>query len=435
MSNINTKKSFLIFFIIVLVTNFLFLGIWFKFGVQSSIKEGYSSLEKEIKEDILSNIEKSIVGDKVDVMDLFGNIANKYNLLLIVKDNNNNIIFNNTRDTSDVEYLMPFIVTINDEQYLLSVGKINEFNVVSITKKFMIFEIIFTLVILMLALIVSNEILLKPIEDTINDIKNYKFGIKPKKRKVLTEIGYIQNEFVDLTENLEKEHEEQNRIISAISHDIKTPLTSILGYSEILSNKKLTVNERKQLEEKIFIKAQDMKAIVSDFDDYLLSNKDRTYNFTEINIRDYLNRLKLEYKDDLKDKKIRFEIFDRSRARTMKIDIGKMNRVFANLVSNSIRHMDKNGRITITCKSDKEYIYFEFKDNGTGVSDENISKIFDPLFTTNKARKINGLGLSICKEIVEMHGGKIYAVSKDIDKKPGEKEGLTINFSIKQNIN
>jgi signal transduction histidine kinase len=434
MNNINTKKSFLIFFIIILITNSLFLTIWFKFGVQSSIKEGYTSLEKEIKEDILSNIKKNFTGE-VDAIPLFDKIAKKYNLLLIVKDDGNNIIFNNTKDTSDIEYLMPFIVTINNEKYLLSVGKMNEFNVVSITKKFMIFEIIFTLVILMLALIVSNEILLKPIEDTINDIKNYKFGIKPKKRKVLTEIGYIQNEFVDLTENLEKEHEEQNRIISAISHDIKTPLTSIIGYSDLLTNKRLNVAERKKLEEKIYMKAQDMKAIVSDFDDYLLSNKDRTYTFTEINIRDYLNKLKLEYKDDLKDKGIRFEVLDRSRVRTFKIDIGKINRVFANLVSNSIRHIGKNGKISITCKSDKEYIYFEFKDNGTGVSDENISKIFDPLFTTNKARKINGLGLSISKEIIEMHGGKIYAISKDKDKKPGEKEGLTINFSIKQNIN
>lgn len=433
-NNINTKKSFFVFFIIFLLTNFLFLGIWFKFGVQSSIKEGYSSLEKEIKEDIFSNIEKSIRNNEVDVTNLFANIAYKYNLLLIVKDKNNQIVFNNTEDISDVEYLMPFMVKIDNENYLLSVGKTNEFNIVSITKKFMIFEIIFTLVTTMLALIVSNEILLKPIDDTITDIKNYKFGIKPKKRKVSTEIGYIQNEFVDLTKNLEKEHEEQNRIISAISHDIKTPLTAILGYSEILTKKKMSVAERKNLEEKIFLKAVDMKAIVSDFDDYLLSNKDRTYTFTEINIRDYLNRLKLEYKDDLKDKKIKFEIIDKSKVRTFKIDIGKMNRVFANLISNSIRHMESNGKIVITCRNDNEYIYFEFKDNGKGVSDENITKIFDPLFTTNKSRKINGLGLSISKEIIEMHGGKISAISKSKEKKPEEKEGLTINFSIKQNI-
>ena len=434
MNNINTKKSFLIFFIIILITNSLFLTIWFKFGVQSSIKEGYTSLEKEIKEDILSNIKKNFTGE-VDAIPLFDKIAKKYNLLLIVKDDGNNIIFNNTKDTSDIEYLMPFIVTINNEKYLLSVGKMNEFNVVSITKKFMIFEIIFTLVILMLALIVSNEILLKPIDDTINDIKNYKFGIKPKKRKVSTEIGYIQNEFVDLTKNLEKEHEEQNRIISAISHDIKTPLTAIIGYSNLLSNKKMNIAERKKLEEKIYLKAQDMKAIVSDFDDYLISNKDRTYNFTSINIKDYLNKLKVEYKDDLKDKKIKFEIIDKCKTNTFKIDIGKINRVFANLVTNSVRHITDNGKITITCKSDVNYVYFEFKDNGQGVSDENITKIFDPLFTTNKSRKINGLGLSICKEIIEMHGGKISAISKDDEKNKDKQEGLTINFSIKQNIN
>ena len=434
MSNINTKKSFIVFFVIFLLTNFIFLGIWFKFGVQSSIKEGYSSLEKEIKEDIFSNIEKNFVGE-VDAIPLFNKIARKYNLLLIVKDDKNKTIFNNTENISDIEYLMPFMITINNEKYLISVGKTNEFNIVSISKKFMIFEIIFTLVTTMLALIVSNEILLKPIDDTITDIKNYKFGIKPKKRKVSTEIGYIQNEFVDLTNNLEKEHEEQNRIISAISHDIKTPLTAILGYSEILTKKKVNINERKQLEEKIFLKAQDMKEIVSDFDDYLVSNKDRTYTFTEVNIKDYLDRLKLEYKDDLKDKKIKFEIIDKCKVRSIKIDIGKINRVFANLVSNSIRHIDNNGRITITCKSDVNYVYFEFKDNGKGVSDENINKIFEPLFTTNKSRKISGLGLSISKEIIEMHGGKISAVSEYKDKNKEEKDGLTITFSIKQNLN
>ena len=425
MSNINTKKSFIVFFVIFLITNFIFLGIWFKFGVQSSIKEGYASLEKEIKEDIFSNIEKSIRGDQVDVMDLFGKISNKYNLLLIVKDDNNNIIFNNTEEISDVEYLMPFMININGKNYLLSVGKTNEFNIVSISKKFMIFEIIFTLVITMLALIISNEILLKPIEDTITDIKNYKFGIKPKKRKVSTEIGYIQNEFVDLTNNLEKEHEEQNRIISAISHDIKTPLTAILGYSEILNKKKLSIAERKSLEEKIFLKAQDMKAITSDFDDYLLSNKDRTYTFTKINIKDYLDRLKLEYRDDLKDKKIKFEIIDKVRIQSFNIDIGKMNRVFANLVSNSIRHLDKNGKITITCKNDNEYVYFEFKDNGTGVSDENISKIFDPLFTTNKSRKISGLGLSIVRQVCN-----IYAATLSLESRLNEGTTITARFNI-----
>lgn len=427
-NRINTKKSFIYFFIIFIITNLLFLGIWFKFGVQSSIKQGYNELEKEIQNDIIDNVEKNIENNnQINISKLFNQISTKYDLFLIVKDSNNNIIFNNTTNISQIEYLMPYIISIDNKTYIVSVGKANEINTVYITKKFMTFETLFTIAITVLALLFANEILLKPISLTINDIKNYKFGIKPKKRKISNEIDYIQNEFVDLTYSLEKEQEEQNRIISAISHDIKTPLTAIIGYSDLLKNKKLKKDEKNKLIEKIYFKAINIKDIVSDFDDYLLSNKDRTYNYISISLKEFFNKIKYEYKDDLKEKGINFEIINKCKTKYITIDIGKFNRIFSNLISNSIRYMDKNGKIIINCYDDEENIYFKVIDNGKGVDNENLNKIFNPLFTTDKSRKISGLGLSIAKEIIKMHKGCIKAYNN-------EENGLTIEFFIKKGL-
>lgn len=425
----NVQKAFLIFIVFFIAINLVFLILWFKFGVQSSIRQGYTDLQKELQNDIIDNIEKNIKeNDKLDPPSLFEHIAKTYNLLLIVRDSENEIIFSNIENISDREYLTPFVVNINEENFLISVGKTNTINTISITKKFMTFEIIFISTITLFGLFIANKLLLEPINVTVRDINNYKFGIKPTKRKVTNEIYYVQNEFVDLTKTLEKEHNEQNRIISAISHDIKTPLTSVIGYSDLLINSKLTKKQTKELQEKIYNKAIHMKDIVSDFDDYLLSHKNRTYTFKTVNVKDLLGNIKFEYFDDLKEKHIKLDIINKSKENNIIIDIGKINRVFNNLIVNSIRHIkEMKGHITIECKDDKEYFYFKCIDNGIGVDEKYIKKIFDPLFTTDKSRKISGLGLSITKEIVEMHGGSIKAYNN-------KDKGLTIEFSISKNI-
>ena len=424
----NVKKTFVFFILIFILINCLFLMFWFNFGVKSSIKEGYNELQNELQNDIIDNIEKNIKANKkLDAPSLFSNIAEKYELLLIVRNKNYKIIYTNINNISDREYLTPFVVSINDETYLISVGKTNTINTVAITKKFMFFEIIFISTITLVGLFIANKTLLEPINLTIKDINNYKFGIKPTKRKVTNEIYYLQNEFVDLTKSLDKEHSEQNRIISAISHDIKTPLTSVIGYSDILTNSKLKKAEQQELIQKIHKKAKNMKDIVSDFDDYLLSHKNRTYTFKNVTVSSLLDNIKFEYYDDLKDKNIKLELINKAKYNYICIDVGKINRVINNLIINSIRYIDNKGHITIECKDDKDYFYFKFSDNGKGVPEENLNKIFDPLFTTDKSRKISGLGLSITKEIVSMHGGNIKAYNN-------KDKGLTIEFSISKNL-
>ena len=217
----NVQKAFLLFIIIFIVINLLFLLFWFKFGVQSSIKQGYEELQSELHNDIIDNIEKNIKEyKKLDTPALFQKIANKYNLLLIVRNSDYEIIYSNIENISDREYLTPFVVNINDENYLISVGKTNTINTISITKKFMIFEIVFISTITLLGLLIANKLLLEPINITVRDINNYKFGIKPTKRKVTNEIYYVQNEFVDLTKTLEK-HYNRNLLGALYNKDFR----------------------------------------------------------------------------------------------------------------------------------------------------------------------------------------------------------------------
>ena len=105
----------------------------------------------------------------------------------------------------------------------------------------------------------------------------------------------------------------------------------------------------------------------------------------------------------------------------IKIDVKRIRRIISNIIDNSVRYIKTNGIIKINVESIENYYKFTISDNGKGVDENIIHKIFDPLFTTDNSRKTSGLGLSICREFVEMHGGTIKAYNN---------LGLTIEFTI-----
>ena len=109
----------------------------------------------------------------------------------------------------------------------------------------------------------------------------------------------------------------------------------------------------------------------------------------------------------------------------MNIDIAKVRRVFGNIINNSIKHKrEENLNIKIKAKKINGYALFQISDNGEGIAEENIEKIFEPLYTSDKSRKVAGLGLSICRNIIESHSGKIWAENN-------ENYGLSIFFTIR----
>ena len=143
-----------------------------------------------------------------------------------------------------------------------------------------------------------------------------------------------------------------------------------------------------------------------------------------IQIKDIVNELNNDYKIELSNNNIEFIVNTKIPNELIEIDVLKMKRIFSNMISNSVRYLKNSGKIEIEIASDKKDYLFYVRDNGPGVNEQLLKKIFKPLFTTDTSRKISGLGLSIVKEFVEMHGGTIKAYNKN---------GLVILFTIPKN--
>lgn len=394
-------KKFLLAVILASIVNLLALGLWVFFKVSPLVP-----LINNLKEEITTKEIKDIYFSYDELIWDINRVTKKYDVVFLIEDVYGRKL-NNTRIQTDFN-LVTDMVKVGDEYYLLKVYSNKGIGVYKLVMQLVLFQIIIMVLVLMLFFEYTRNNIIKPIYKLTSDIRNYKFGNKPVRRNVETEFDLINNEFVSLTDKLEIEKEEQNRIIASISHDIKTPLTSIIGYSELIKEGKLSKDTRKYVE-KITDKAWHIKELLVAFDDYLVNQEKLSLNLEVIKIKEIVKNLYDDYLVELNSKKISFEVKTRLKDEEILVDIVKLKRIFSNIISNSSRYLDSNGKIVVEIVKDNEWYKFLIKDNGPGVDEEILDKIFNPLFTTDKSRKVSGLGLSIVKTFVEMHEGEIRA--------------------------
>lgn len=406
-------KKFLLAVIFASCVNVLSLVIWIVFNISPLVP-----IINDLKTEITTKEIKSVYETYNDLITDINRVTNKYDVVFII-ENVYGQQLNDAKISTDF-ILVTDMVKAGDESYLLKIYSNKGIGVYRLVFHLVIFQIIIMLVVLVLFFGYTRSNIIKPIYKLIEDIRNYKFGNKPKRKPINNEFDLINNEFVSLTEKLDLEKEEQNRIIASISHDIKTPLTSIIGYSELMNESNLS-NDIKKYVLKITDKANHIKEILSAFDDYLFNHEKLSLNLDYLKISDIVTDLYNDYLVELNSKNISFEVKTKLKHSTIKIDLIKLKRIFSNIISNSVRYLKKDGQIIIEIlPADNAYL-FRISDNGPGVPKDVLEKIFSPLFTTDKSRKVSGLGLSICKTFVEMHGGKISAYNKS---------GLVIEFII-----
>lgn len=256
------------------------------------------------------------------------------------------------------------------------------------------------------------------------------------------EIGDLYCNYEDmrlrLKESLEENEisEKQNReLISNISHDLKTPITAIKGYVEgIMDGVADTPEKMDKYIRTVYNKANDMERLINELTYYSRIDNNRIpYNFHRINVAEYFGDCVEEVGMDLEQRNIQLNYFDHASSDTIVIaDPEQMKKVINNIISNSIKYMDKpNGVINIRILDEADSIHVEIEDNGKGIAQKDLGKIFERFYRTdasrNSAQGGSGIGLSIVKKIIEDHGGYIWATSK-------EGEGTCIHFILRKYI-
>lgn len=402
----------------IFIINALLIIVYCSFFFNKSVAKNINDTKKYVDSSLIK-IEKEITLENIEELSL------KYNVELSLRELDNKIIFNNVLD-SNFKHSNSKIIEINNNKYLLKISKQLDINVNVLITRILYIELGIILLITIFSYKLLSKKLLIPINNLRKDMQSYKEGTIPTRRDKKTSIDELQNNFIDLTEALESEKEKQNQIIASISHDIKTPLTSIMGYSKRLETAQLTEEKKEEYIKKINSKTIVMKDIISEFDDFLGCNLNQTIKFEKITIKELLNIIKNDYEEELKDQGIKLKIKNKTSLHDyIVVDLTKIKRIFNNTISNSIRYLDKSKKtIKISVEKKEGYIQFEVADNGKGIDKELLEKIFDPLFTTDEGRKISGLGLSICKEIIRIHKGTIKAKNNNLG-------GLSIIFTIK----
>ncbi len=424
MRKLKQKTLTLLVLIVLLAINSGLLFSYYNFYLSDRIVSDLTNARNQ-NYDSLYIMSKNIYGknlnESVDEIILYTKKNGGYVLL---RDNFGKIIYTNKKDVAKL-FSSTIIIYIDGHEYELTYSKISILPGMKLIRNFVFYEIILVSTLVIVAFFVSSKKLLDPIETITKDITNYKYGKRPYKRKMPKKMQKIQNTFVDMVDKLEIEKDYQNQIIASISHDIKTPLTSVIGYADRLKNSDLSADKKINYVNKIYNKALLMKEILEEFDDYQSCNIKETLKLENVSIKDVLDGIRKDYEGELKDKNITLKITSGCDNKIINVDVVKLRRVFSNIITNSVNHFkNKAGIISVivSCKNNK--IRFEIADNGGGLKDENdAKKIFEPLYTTDPSRKISGLGLSICKQIISAHDGMVYALNNSIG-------GLSIIFML-----
>lgn len=232
------------------------------------------------------------------------------------------------------------------------------------------------------------------------------------------------------TQNLIKLNETKDRFISIISHDLRTPFSSILGFTDLLENDEdLSEEERKQYIKYIQEASRSMLSLVNSLLDWTRLQTGRIrFEPQKINVTEIINDSISTLRGSAIQKQIEI-INEINNDLFLFIDKNLITQVFNNLISNAIKFTNRNGSVTISASpaENKRFVKFSVRDTGVGIQPEDLLKLFkvDSKFSTEgtAGEKGSGLGLSLVKEIVEKHGGSIW-----VESKPGE--GSDFQFTL-----
>lgn len=262
---------------------------------------------------------------------------------------------------------------------------------------------------------------LELVVEATNDIyfnKNEFIQLPPELKDIENQLNHIKSNIQKSNYAAREAEQRKNDLIVYLAHDLKTPLTSVLGYLTLLRDEKDISCELKSHYLTIATsKAQRLEDLINEFFEitrFNLTNIELCYS--NINLTLMIEQLASEFAPMLQDKNLTFR-FNLQHNIEIKCDPDKLQRVFDNIIRNAINYSFDNGIIDITLTEKNNEVEIIFTNDGNTISPEKLERIFEQFYRLDVSRATNsggsGLGLAIAKEIILLHKGKIIANSEN----------------------
>ena len=256
------------------------------------------------------------------------------------------------------------------------------------------------------------------------------------------------DEFADMPANLnrmveeirvlmDKERESErtkNELITNIAHDLRTPLTSIIGYLELLSNTaQMDPDMKKKYIDITYTKAKRLQKLIEDLFGFTKLNYGKiSMRVSKVDIVKLLSQLLEEFYPAFMDKGLAYELKSNVPSKVIKADGNLLARLFDNLINNAIKYGTEGKRILVKVHADQTIVTVSVTNYGYVIPKDELPLLFDKFYRVEQSRSANtggtGLGLAIAKNIVDMHGGTI-SVASDL-KGTVFTVKLKVNFDI-----
>jgi len=229
------------------------------------------------------------------------------------------------------------------------------------------------------------------------------------------ELGKLASSFNRMSSDLEKSDRARKQMTADIAHDLRTPLTLLQGYTEVLNEGKMSGTS--EIYQTMHQQAQHLGYLIDDLKTLsLLDSEELVFQTQNIDLSHILQQVENAFSPLAREKGIKLSLRKEDKLPKVDLDPGRLTQILGNLINNAFQVLSSGGTIDISAKHKGNNLILEISDNGPGISEENLPLIFNRSFRADKSRSSengsSGLGLAITKKLVEAQGGNISVISE-----------------------
>ncbi len=291
----------------------------------------------------------------------------------------------------------------------------NEYQILNIVYITSVIVFLLSLVIL----IVFDIVVYRPLKNITEGAKQFADGNLKHEIHVQSkdEMGYLSNTMNYMASELDKAEEYQHSFIANISHDFRSPLTSIKGYLEAILDGTIPQDRQEQYLKRVIGETERLTKLTSSMLTLNTIDSKGLLNRTTFDINRMIKDTAQSFEGQCLEKNITFDLTFEQESQMVYADFGKIQQVIYNLVDNAIKFSNRDSSIYLSTEQTGEKIYTSVKDTGAGIPKKDIKKVFDRFYKSDASRgkdkKGTGLGLSIVKGIILSHGENIDVISTE----------------------